>query len=303
MPAIDAQHISKSFGSVHALRDVSLNVPQGSVFGFLGPNGSGKTTMLRGLMGLMRFDGGSATLLGLDPWRDRVRLHARLGYLPSGSGVYARMTGLQMLDYVASLATGAGTKSPMRAQVLDALRLSASDLERPVHDYSKGMRQKLAIVQAMQHDPELLLMDEPSEGLDPLVQHSIYAYMTERALQGRTILFSSHTLSEVEALCDRVAIIRDGTLVIAATLDELRATRPRVVRIATGDPEGFAHFPTSFERQDDDHAARAVFHVRATPDEIVGALAQVHLDDLIIEEPSLDHIFRSYYASDTGGQA
>jgi len=210
--------------------------------------------------------------------------------------MYPQMSGLEMLDYVASLATGNGATSPMRSDVLNALQLSRHDLARPVRDYSKGMRQKLAMVQALQHDPELLLMDEPSEGLDPLVQHAIYAYLTDRAAAGRTILFSSHTLSEVEALCDRVAIIRDGTLVIEATLDELRAARPRVIRIAIGRADDLQHLPSTFVKREEDHAGRTVYEAKLSPDEIVTALAHVHLQDLIIEEPSLDQIFRSYYA-------
>ena len=315
MLAIDVQHVAKSFGSTQALVDVSLAVEAGAIFGFLGPNGAGKTTTLRGLMGLTRFDSGRARMLGLDPWRDRVELHQRVGYLPGGMGMYARMTGRDLLDYTASLARRPGHRpgaaarptsgtptstSPMRRPALDALQLSERDLDRPVRDYSKGMRQKLAMTSAMQHDPELLLMDEPSEGLDPLVQHAVYELLRARAAAGRTILFSSHTLSEVEALCDRVAIIRVGRLVIEASLDELRAQRPRIVRVAVSDTATLAHLDERFRRQPDDHATRAVFEVTAPPGEIVAALAPLPLTDVIIEEPSLEQIFRSYYATPTG---
>lgn len=292
--AIQVEHVAKSFGEVRALEDVSLDVPAGSIFGFLGPNGSGKTTTLRGLVGLMRFDAGTATMLGMDPWRDRVTLHARLGYLPSGAGMYPRMRGSELLDYAASLASGDGARSPRRAALLDALEFSKVDLRRPLRDYSKGMKQKLAIVQALQHDPELVLMDEPSEGLDPLMQHALYGLLRERAREGCTVLFSSHTLSEVEALCEHVAIIRRGRLVVAATLDELRADRPRVVRIAASDDQ-LARLGAGFDRVSTDHLGRAEFSVRMDPGAMLAELAAIELDDVVVEEPSLEAIFRSYY--------
>jgi ABC-2 type transport system ATP-binding protein len=299
--AIEVDHVSKSFGDVHALRDVSLRVRAGSIFGFLGPNGAGKTTTMRGLMGLMRFDGGDATMLGLHPWRDRVALHARVGYLPSDMGMYPKMRGVDVLDYAAALSPGPGRRSPLRARVLDALELSERDLRRPERDYSRGMRQKVAICQAIQHDPELLLMDEPTEGLDPLMQHRMYELLRERSAAGRTVLFSSHTLSEVEALCDEVAFIRHGALVAQSTLDALREHRPLVVRIEVADDAQLATLGEAFDRQPDDHAGNAVFHVLAPPDEIVAALAGLRLQALLIEEPSLDEIFSSYYAGEEGG--
>lgn len=294
MNTIEVQHVAKRFGRHVALRDVSLDVPAGSIFGFLGPNGAGKTTTLRGCMGLMRFDSGSARLLGMDPWHDRVALHARIGYLPSGMGVFGRMRGIDMLDYAATLGGTDPGRRRLRAQVLDVVELSEADLHRPVVEYSKGMRQKVAIVQALQHAPELILMDEPSEGLDPLIQHGVYDLLRTLRDDGATILFSSHTLSEVEALCDRVAIIRRGELVIESSLDELRMQRPRVVRIAL---EGGAapQLAGAFEADGRDHLERFVFYTRATPHEIVDALAGLPLTDVVVEEPSLEDIFRSYY--------
>lgn len=296
MYAIDVVHARKRFGRVEALADITLRVPAGSVFGFLGPNGAGKTTTLRGLVGLLRFDAGTARVLGKDPWSDRVEVHEHIGYLPGDMGMYPRMRGIDVLDYAASLTRGSGRSSPLRARVLDALQLSDRDLRRPVRDYSKGMRQKVAITQAMQHDPQLLMMDEPSEGLDPLVQHAVYELVRERAAAGRTVLFSSHTLSEVEALCDRVAIIRAGRLVVEGPLDELRTARPRVVRVSVSDPHQLEELDQArFVRQPNDHAGRAVFHVTSPPDELIAALGALSLQDVLVEEPSLEDIFRSYY--------
>jgi ABC-2 type transport system ATP-binding protein len=296
--AIQIRHVAKAFGRHVALRDVSLDVPEGAIFGFLGPNGAGKTTTLRGCMGLMRFDSGEATVLGLDPWRDRVELHRDVGYLPSGMGVFGRMRGVDMLDYAARLGGRGDGRTSMRRRALDAVQLSDADLRRPVADYSKGMRQKVAIVQALQHAPRVLLMDEPSEGLDPLIQHGVYELVRELRDGGATVLFSSHTLSEIEALCDQVAIIRRGELVIEATLDELRAKRPRVVRIEQADGATTAAID-GFDFVRVDHLGRAMFSTRLEPARIVEALGQLTgLTDLVVEEPSLEEIFRSYYAGD-----
>ncbi len=296
--AIEIRHVGKRFGDVRALRDVTMSVPRGTTFGFLGPNGAGKTTTLRGLMGLIRFDAGSSTVLGMDPWRERVPLHAKIGYLPSDMGMHPRMRGIDVLEHAADLTSGPDAASPLRATVLDALRLSDRDLRRPVRDYSKGMRQKVAITQALQHDPDLLLMDEPSEGLDPLVQHALYALLRDRAAAGRTVVFSSHTLSEVQALCEHVAFIRDGEIVAQGPLEELRQARSRVVRIVPRDPAQLDALGPGFVRVADDPAGNAVFHVAEEPDAIVAVLSRVQLHALLIEEPSLDDIFRSYYSGE-----
>jgi ABC-2 type transport system ATP-binding protein len=204
-----------------------------------------------------------------------------------------------MLDYLAIIATGSAAAPPLRRAVLEALQLSDTDLRRPVRDYSKGMRQKLAVAQALQHDPELIVMDEPSEGLDPLVQHALYDLLRGRAAAGKTIVFSSHTLSEVEELCDRVAIIRDGTTVVQATLEELQQARPRIVRIRSSASDIETVLGPEFHRDPNDHDGRHVYHTTASPNAIAHAIGKLDLDDLLVEEPSLEEIFRSYYVSDS----
>lgn len=296
MTALTAHRVSKRFGDVAALSDVTLEVPGGSIFGFLGPNGAGKTTFLRGLIGLMRFDHGDVRVLGLDPWSDRVDLHERVGYLPSAMGMYSRMSGEEVLDAAAALTSGPGRRSPLRSRLLDALELSARDLARPVSDYSKGMRQKVAITQAVQHDPQLLLMDEPSDGLDPLVQHAFADLLRERAAAGRTALFSSHTLSEVDAICDHVAFIRSGTLVSQSAIEDLQGRSARHLRVSVDDPRSLDTLTARLERLADDHTGRATFRSELPADELVALLATVSLRDLLVEEPTLDDLFRAYYA-------
>ncbi len=288
-PAIKALHMAKRFGGVQALTDVSLSVQEGSIFGFLGPNGAGKTTALRGLVGMIRFDGGDVEVLGCDPWSERVRLAKLVGFLPSSMGMWPSMSGLELLDYTAALSGSCA----MRAQVLNSVGLSQADLGRPLGMYSKGMRQKLALTATMQHDPHLLILDEPNEGLDPLVQHEVGLLLQDRAASGKTVLFSSHTLPEVEALCDHVAIIREGQLMISDSLHSLRAKRPRQVRIRPGSVP--IHLPESFTHTGHDATGMSVYSTSENVNKIVAALHELDLEDLIIDEPSLEDIFRSYY--------
>ena len=300
-PAISIQQLTKRYrGGVMALNGVTLDVPAGCIYGFLGPNGAGKTTALRALVGMLHATSGKLRVLGLDPWRERVPLHERLGYLPSGMGVYEQMTGRDLLDYCAGLLHGPGRASPLRARALEALALEESVLDRHIRSYSRGMRQKVAIVQAVQHDPELLLLDEPSEGLDPLVQHSFYQLLRERREQGRTVFFSSHTLSEVQALCDRIAIIRAGTLVVESTYEQLQGEHPRVVRITTSTPreQVITQLGDGWREVASGDSDTIVLHASLPPVEIVRQLAQLSFDDVTIEQPSLEDIFLSYYGEE-----
>ena len=215
-------------GIVRALDDVSIEVCPGEVFGFLGPNGAGKTTLIRLLLGFLHPTAGSARVLDLDVARAGVEVRRRVGYLPGGIALYDSLAGTELLDFLGSFY---GRPPALRERLVDGLELSARDLARPIRDYSRGMRQKLGIVQALQHDPELAILDEPSEGLDPLMQRAFYAIIDELRAAGRTVFFSSHILSEVERLCDRVAIIRGGRLVALEEIDGLLAHRRRSVEM------------------------------------------------------------------------
>src|SRR5687768_4964997 len=223
-PAIETRGLTKVYGGrrpalrrdhprpagVRALDDVSIEVRRGEIFGFLGPNGAGKSTAIRLLLGFLHPTAGGATVLGLDSVRSSVEIRRAIGYLPGGIAFWDNLTGERLLDELAALS---GRPPVRRVALLDRLELSAATLKRPVRDYSRGMRQKLGIIQALQHDPELAILDEPSEGLDPLMQRAFYDLLDERRKAGRTCFFSSHVLSEVERLCDRVAIIRAGQMV------------------------------------------------------------------------------------------
>lgn len=223
-PVITIEGLVKTFGAVRALDGLDLTVAAGEVHGFLGPNGAGKTTAIRVLLGLYRADAGRVRLLGGDPWRDAVALHARLAYVPGEVTLWAGITGGEVIDLMARLR--GGIDRARRAELLERFDLDPS---RKARTYSKGNRQKVALVAALASDAELLLLDEPTAGLDPLMESEFQQCVRERVAQGRTVLLSSHILAEVEALCDRVSIIRHGRTVESGTLAELRhLTRTRV---------------------------------------------------------------------------
>jgi ABC-2 type transport system ATP-binding protein len=228
-PAIEAARLTKHYGhKIRALESLDLVVRAGEVFGFLGPNGAGKSTTIRLLIGFLHPTSGSGRVLGLDIVRDSVAIRRRIGYLPGGIALYDTLSGERLLDYLAELT---GRPPVRRRELCDRLELSSSTLKRLVRDYSRGMRQKIGIVQALQHDPELAILDEPSEGLDPLMQRSFYEILDALKAEGRTIFFSSHVLSEVERVCDRVAIVRQGRLVALEATAQLLARRKRNVQM------------------------------------------------------------------------
>lgn len=280
---------------VLALRDLTVSVKEGEVFGFLGPNGAGKSTMIRILLGFLHATSGTATVLGRDVLRDSVEIRRHVGYLPGGISLYDSMSGEALLDYLANLY---GQPTPLRTQLVERLEFSAEDLRRPIRDYSRGMRQKIGIIQAFQHDPQLAVLDEPTEGLDPLMQRAFYDVLLERRAAGRTIFFSSHILSEVERVCDRVAIIRKGQLVALANVETLLARRKRHVEIRLeGEPpklEGVAG--VSDVRVRDDSLVTCQLEGDVGP--FLAALEGTRIHDLLIEPARLEEAFLEYYAQD-----
>jgi ABC-2 type transport system ATP-binding protein len=214
---IELRGITKSFGRTRALDGLDLTVRQGEVHGFLGPNGAGKSTTIRVLLGLVRADGGTATLLGGDPWRDAVALHRRLAYVPGDVVLWPNLSGGEVIDLLGRLRGGVDERR--KAALLERFELDPTKKGRA---YSKGNRQKVALVAALASDVELLLLDEPTSGLDPLMEEVFRETITEARAAGRTVLLSSHVLAEVEALCDRVSIVRAGRTVESGTLTEMR---------------------------------------------------------------------------------
>ena len=288
-PVISLQGVTKHFGDHAALGGVDLEVDPGEIRGFLGPNGAGKTTAMRIIVGLLRADEGTATVLGGDPWGDHA-VRADLGYLPSDPGLYGRMRGSELLDHFAALS---GREPVLRAAAVDLLRFSNADLERPVRTYSKGMRQKLGVLQAVQHDPLLLILDEPGEGLDPLVLSGLVELLRDRRDAGRAIVFSSHVLAEVSALCDRVTMIRDGAIVGEGTIAELSSQRARTVVLELVDPATTIELPGC--ELTDRTGTRVTLQHHGDVGPLLQALSLLDLHDVRIEEVSLDEVFMEYY--------
>jgi ABC-2 type transport system ATP-binding protein len=296
---IRTQALTKRYGSVPALTDLALEVRRGEIFGFLGPNGAGKSTTIRILLGFLHPTAGRARVLDLDAETESVEIRRRTGYLPGGVAIYGSLTGGDALSYLADLQ---GHPAYRRDELTERLKLSRADLKRRVRDYSRGMRQKLGVIQALQHDPELAILDEPTEGLDPLIQHAFYGVLEDLRSAGRTIFFSSHVLSEVERVCDRVAIIRAGRLMTVQGVDELLARRKRRITLrwrgAAPDLRDIPGIEDVEVRGD-----RAIGTLNGSVGPFVRAVASPALEDLTIEPASLEEAFLEYYADDGAAEA
>ena len=279
---------------IRALESLDLRVEPGEIFGFLGPNGAGKSTTIRLLLGFLHPTHGDARVLGLDVVRQSVQIRKRIGYLPGGIALYDSLTGEQLLDYMARLS---GRAPVRRAALCHRLELSQATLARRVRDYSRGMRQKIGIVQALQHDPELAILDEPTEGLDPLMQRAFYSILDELKSDARTIFFSSHVLSEVERVCDRVAIVRRGRLAAIERLPELLARHRRNVEMRLDgapprldDVPGVSGIAVS--------NGRLTCHLEGDVRPFLAAIAGAAIADLTIAPAHLEEAFLEYYADE-----
>jgi len=295
---IATRSLTKHYGNVHALVDLTLDVHAGEIFGFLGPNGAGKSTMIRTLLGFLHPTGGSASVLGLDVVTDSVEIRARTGYLPGGIALYDELSGADVLAYLNDLQ---GREAVRRDELCERLQMSPAVLRRKVRDYSRGMRQKIGVIQALQHDPELAILDEPTEGLDPLMQQAFYALMDDLRAAGRTIFFSSHILSEVERMCDQVAIIRAGHLMALQHVEDLLARRKRKVSLRwrgaapdLSEVPGLADVVTKGDRIEATLLGEVAGFVRA--------IASPSLEDLTIEPARLEEAFLEYYAGDDASE-
>jgi ABC-type multidrug transport system ATPase subunit len=292
-PAVALRDLAKSYGSVHALRGVTLEVQQAQIFGFLGLNGAGKTTTIRILLDLIRPTRGSALLFGIDCQKESRKARALAGYLPGELGLYPDMTGQEVLDLTARL-SGTAIDERARFDLLDRLELARADLRRRLREYSTGMKRKLGLVQALQTDPPLLILDEPTEGLDPLMQGALHEILFDARRRGRTVFMSSHVLSEVERLCDRIAVIRKGEIVLLSTVDEARRLSGRIVRVQFSRAVDAIDLPAGMsfaDRAPDRWAIR----VPGEAGDLLPLLGRLPVRDLEIVEPALEDVLRSFY--------
>ncbi|NKY37821.1 ABC transporter ATP-binding protein [Nocardia speluncae] len=292
--AIELHGLTKTYGSARGLVGLSLTVERGEVFGYLGPNGAGKSTTIRLMLDLIRPTAGTAAVLGMDPRADAVALHARLGYLAGDFIAPGRQRVGAALRFLAALRGGAG------ADRIDGLceRLEL-DQGKQIAALSKGNRQKVGLVQAFMHEPELLILDEPTSGLDPLAQQIFLEMVGEAAAAGQTVFMSSHIMSEVEAVADRVAIIREGRLVALDTVAGLRADAVREVEVGFTGPIEAAEFvmlPGVSDVQVEANTLRC--RVTGSPDALLRALAGHRVAGLLVTEPALEDLFHSYYTGE-----
>ncbi|MEU7757263.1 ABC transporter ATP-binding protein [Micromonospora sp. NPDC049171] len=283
----------KTFGRTRALDGLDLTVRTGEVHGFLGPNGAGKSTAIRALLGLLRTDAGVVRLLGGDPWRDAVALHRRLAYVPGDVTLWPNLSGGEVIDLLGRMR--GGLDPTRRAELLDAFEL---DPRKKGRAYSKGNRQKVGLVAALASDAELLILDEPTSGLDPLMEEVFQHWVRRAKADGRTVLLSSHILAEVEALCDRVTIIRNGRDVETGTLTELRHLRRTSIEAElTGPADGLGQLAGVHGLRVDGHRVR--FDVEsAALDSALRRLTEIGVRSLVSQPPTLEELFLRHYQTE-----
>lgn len=291
---IETEHLVKNYGKSRGLAGLDMTVEAGEVYGFLGPNGAGKSTAIRLMLDVIRPTSGHATVLGLDPRKNGVELRKRIGYLPGDFLVNTRQTGRQLLDHLMALRGGSG--EPEATNLAERLEL---DLTRPIRSLSKGNRQKLGLVQAFMHQPELLILDEPTSGLDPLIQREFHDMVSISKAAGQTIFMSSHVLSEVEAIVERVGIIREGRMVAVERVESLRERSVRKIEVVFDQPvaaSDFQHLSAVSDLWVEDATLRC--RLAGSADEFIKALAHHPVVSILSEEPDLEEVFFDFYTKE-----
>ncbi len=289
--AIRTTQLTKRYQETLGLSSASITVPTGSIYGFLGPNGAGKTTAIRLLMGFIKPTSGSASIFGFDSWHDGLNARRDLGFLVTADALYPDMTGESQLDYAARLSQ----RPPvLRAALLDALELPHAVLGRRLGSYSKGMRQKLALIAAMQHDPALLILDEPTDGLDPLIQRNFEQFLISLRDRGRTIFMSSHDLPEVERICEHVAVVRSGVIVAEERIADLqrRHAHRATIRFKDSLPDLSVVPGIAIQRTE---GIQVELLLTGDPNPLLHFLALHAVENITITSPSLEDIFMAYY--------
>ncbi len=295
---IRVEHLTKHYGGSRGVEDLTFDVGPGEAFGFLGPNGAGKTTTIRLLLDFIRPTSGTARLFGMDPRAEGVEVHRRVGYLPGELALYERMTGQDYLRAFADLRGGGGVgRINELAERLDL------DLSRKIHELSHGNKQKIGLVQAFMHGPELLILDEPTQGLDPLVQQTFYGMIQdEQRERGAAIFLSSHVMPEVERVCDRVAIIREGRLATVADIGELKAKVLRRIEFHFSEPVPGSSFERLPGVKDVSvHSNTVLLSVEGTVDRVIKEAARYRVASLETREPSLEEAFLAFYRTGADG--
>jgi ABC-2 type transport system ATP-binding protein len=301
LPAIHLDRLTKHYTHLTALNSVSLDVRPGEIFGFLGLNGAGKTTTIRMLLDLVRPTSGQAFVFGMNCRAQALKVRSQIGYLPGELGFVADMTGKGMLEFLGRLGERAIDHRWQR-DLLDRFQLSDADLRRTLREYSTGMKRKLGIVQAFQSDAALLILDEPTEGLDPLMQEALYELLRDSRRRGRTVFMSSHVLSEVERVCDRIGLLRRGQLVLVSPVAEVRQLAARSVRIQFREkvekPPSEVNWPDGCEVVE--LAPRAwTLRISGPLGPIVAKIGSLPVEDVEVREAHLEDVLKRYYKDET----
>jgi len=295
---IECVSLSKFYGKHRGIEQLSFEVPLGATFGFLGPNGAGKTTTIRCLLGMLRPTGGEARVFGQKVNLDGAELRRRIGYVPGEVNLYEKQTGRWHIEYISRFRGG---HAPLADELIERLGFEP---ERKVKELSKGNKQKLALILGMMHDPELLMLDEPTSGLDPLNQEVVFDIVSERVAAGATLFLSSHILSEVERVCDRVGIIREGTLVAEERVETLLHRHLRTMQVSFAEPvdaSALAGLPGVEDISVRDERSLAATVKGENLDALVKRLAEYRVTDLELEHASLEEVFVEYYREDASG--
>ena len=288
---IQTNKLTKFYASSRGILDIDLSVGSGEVFGFLGPNGAGKTTTIRILLDLIRATFGSARVFGMDAHKDSTRIRSRTGYLPGEYGMYEDMTAADYLTLLGSLRSN--QQPSLKSLLVELLEL---DTSRRIKSYSHGTKQKLALVQAFMHDPELVILDEPTSGLDPLVQQRFYEFILETKRRGKTIFFSSHILSEVERVCDRVAILKEGRLIALHGISDLKKLRLKTIEVTFEQDLDESVFQLEGVRRIEKDAQTVRLWVETNINGILRTLSKYPIERISCGEARLEDIFLEYYS-------
>lgn len=289
MKAIEINNLTKFYGNDPGIKDVSFDVERGEVFGFIGPNGAGKSTAIRTLLGLLKPTSGSATILGMDSETQGKELRQKIGYLPSEVNYYAEMNSRELLEYSAGFYQNVDLKEIDR--LAEHFEL---DLNKEIDDLSFGNKKKCAIVQCLLHKPELLILDEPTSGLDPLMQNRFFDLLEDLNKQGTTIFFSSHILSEIQRMCDRAAVIRNGEIIAIEHIQLLLEKQMKKVRLVLTEENEALQFPEGAQNVKKLNG-KITFDYVGDINPLLDWLATCTIKDLVMEEPDLESIFMNYY--------
>ena len=286
--AIETKKLSKYYGKARGIIDVDLAVNEGEIFGFIGPNGAGKSTTIRTLLGLIKKSGGNASIFGMDCEKDKVKILSEVGYLPGEVFYYDKMRAIDLLRYSASFYL-----KDCSARIQELAGALALDLNKKIEDMSLGNKKKVGIVQGLLHSPRLIILDEPTSGLDPLMQRTFFDLIQRENERGATVLFSSHILGEVQRICDRVAIIKEGCIVDLRSIDEMRKSSYKKVNITTESPMADFSLPGAAKIAQD--GATTSFLYSGEINALFARLASLPLVNADVSEPELEEIFLHYY--------